>query len=197
MLAAHKRRVAVDPAFDLINGEHSTKVADLVVSNPAYDGVAGVTSHTLNTRLVSDHKRSEAVDMVADPNVAPGVAPMKGAKNAEYAKLYGSSVGDVVVPGSGLSGPQQGDTDAVFEGKGVAGLTSNKLVTIRNGGDRPAGTRSDVKDYTDPVLLEDAAGRIGSVSKYETVLSELTSYRPTQHLSNHALPHHRCSTATW
>ena len=148
MLAAHKRRVAVDPAFDLINGEHSTKVADLVVGNPAYDGVAGVTSHTLNTRLVSDHKRSEAVDMVADPNVAPGVAPMKGAKNAEYAKLYGSSVGDVVFPGSGLSGPQQGDTDAVFEGKGVAGLTSNKLVTIRNGGDRPAGTRSDVKDYT-------------------------------------------------
>ena len=190
MLAAHKRRVAVDPAFDLINGEHSTKVADLVVGNPAYDGVAGVTSHTLNTRLVSDHKRSEAVDMVADPNVAPGVAPMKGAKNAEYAKLYGSSVGDVVFPGSGLSGPQQGDTDAVFEGKGVAGLTSNKLVTIRNGGDRPAGTRSDVKDYTDPVLLEDAAGRIGSVSKYETVLSELTSDRPTQHLSHHALPHH-------
>ena len=197
MLAAHKRRVAVDPAFNLIDGEHSTKVADLVVGNPAYDGVAGVTSHTLNTRLVSDHKRSEAVDMVADPNLAPGVAPMKGAKNAEYAKLYGSSVGDVVFPGSGLSGPQQGDTDAVFEGKGVAGLTSNKLVTIRNGGDRPAGTRSDVKDYTDPVLLEDAAGRIGSVSKYETVLSELTSYRPTQHLSNHALPHHRCSTATW
>ena len=43
MLAAHKRRVAVDPAFNLIDGEHSTKVADLVVGNPAYDGVAGVT----------------------------------------------------------------------------------------------------------------------------------------------------------
>ena len=42
--------------------------------------------------------------------------------------------------------------------------------------------------------LVDFARKEMEAYRYETVLSELTGYRPTQHLSNHALPHHRLYT---
>ncbi|KAL1523798.1 hypothetical protein AB1Y20_018721 [Prymnesium parvum] len=166
-------RAVNERTFNLISGENSTLVSDLVEQNPEFQGAAGVTSAILDRKKVEDHRRfqDQCRDMVPDPHVPPGTGEMKPFRVAEFAKLHASTM-DSIIYNRDLDGS---DSDVFLqkkeEGERVlkyyAGLSSEKIATM-NMTNIDDADGWGLKMQGPREQHQGAAGRLGSTAVYET-----------------------------